>query len=420
MARGQFVLENPQGLVVRTYSWDAPEINLVYRLDTKRVEAHASTETLKERKARFKVLATVTPDEVKRSSKKIGSFGTLRYVDQVEKVSVSVPLEKENTEEFKKIFGYSSAGHLVLVGLMLITGVIINKFFDAPKEAPQVITIYKDEIPELRQEKRQVVDASPTKLKENVKQQQNIDRKAKASNRTVDRTNSHADASKHKSAVGAAGLDGSKGGVLGVLGSANRQGTGRGGFNINNLKSSGGFGSAKYGGGYGGHGAGGINRAIFGSGLIAGNPGPGSQAVGAGGYGTKGVGGGGRTGYGKLQMVGGSNGYFQPLETEAEISGGLDHDQIAEVIRRHMGEVVNCYEQALQKQPNLSGRMNTKFIIGGSGSVASAQVVHSSVKSAAVESCVISRLRSWKFPKPQGNVDVRVSYPFAFRRVGQG
>lgn len=154
--------------------------------------------------------------------------------------------------------------------------------------------------------------------------------------------------------------------------------------------------------------------------MIAGNPGPGSNAAGAGGYGTKGVGGGGRAGYGKLAMVGGSNGYFQPLESEAQVTGGLDQDQIAEVIRRHMGEIVNCYEQGLQRQAKLAGRVNTKFVIGGNGSVTSAQINHSSLKNASVESCVVSRLRSWKFPRPVNNVDVRVSYPFAFRRVGQG
>jgi hypothetical protein len=30
------------------------------------------------------------------------------------------------------------------------------------------------------------------------------------------------------------------------------------------------------------------------------------------------------------------------------------------------------------------------------------------------------RLKTWKFPLPEGGVDVKVSYPFILRRAGQG
>lgn len=417
MERGLIVLQNRKGQVVRTVRTDADQVQWIYRGDTRRVEAVGSTDHLKAQGVPYHLLATTKTTDLKKSAKKLGSWGTVRLVSSVEDISPSEPLWQESDEEFKKFVGYSSVGHVGILGVMVLLGAVLNMFFAKPEAEPQVVTIYQEDIKKLI-EKKPVVEAQQQKVVEQ-KEVKIRDRKAKISKKTVIRNNSQKVANT-KSQVGSAGLDANSVGVLGVLGAADRKATGRGGYNVANAKSSGGFGAAKHGGGYGGTGAGGINRAIFGSGMIAGNPGPGSNAVGAGGYGTKGVGGGGRSGYGKLSMVGGSNGYFQPLESEAEVSGGLDQDQIAEVIRRHMGEVVNCYENALQKNPKLSGRMHTKFVIGGNGSVTSAGISSSSLRNSQVEGCVTARLRSWKFPTPVNNVSVKVSYPFAFRRVGQG
>ena len=417
MGRGQIVLQNSQGLVVRTYTVRSPQLHLVLRHDNRRVEGHGDLDALDAKNVKYKVLASVDPETLRKSPKRITGYGVLSYVDEVEKYSPSVHLEKESDEEVRKAFGWSTVAHLGVVGLMLLVTALVNWIFPKP-QVSQVVTIPVEQVLEQQKETPKTVEAAKQKVVQKEMVQPVRAKNVKQSKRNIVKTNSHAKTNT-RSQVGAAGLSDGPG-VLGVLGAADRKATGRGGYNVANAKSSGGFGAAKHGGGYGGHGAGGINRAIFGSGMIAGNPGPGSNAVGAGGYGTKGVGGGGRSGYGRLNMIGGANGYFQPLESEAEISGGLDQDQIAEVIRRHMGEVINCYEQALQRSPHLSGRMNTRFVIGPSGSVTTAGVSHSSLKAANVESCVIGRLRSWKFPRPVGNVNVKVSYPFAFRRVGQG
>jgi len=112
--------------------------------------------------------------------------------------------------------------------------------------------------------------------------------------------------------------------------------------------------------------------------------------------------------------------YFQPLEEEALVEGGLDRDQIAAVINRHIGEVIYCYEKGLQVSPGLGGRINEKFVINGSGRVSSASVASSSLKSASVEGCITSHLKTWQFPKPVGGVNVKVTYPFVLKRLNQG
>ena len=130
---------------------------------------------------------------------------------------------------------------------------------------------------------------------------------------------------------------------------------------------------------------------------------------------------GGDSGYGKsnIQVNGSYEGSLYALGNQAEVYGGLNRSQIEEVIRRHKGQLIYCYETSLQVKPNLSGRVDVKFIIGGNGKVRTAKVKATTLKSKNVENCLLSKLKKWQFPRPVGNVDVKVSYPFNFNRPGK-
>jgi outer membrane biosynthesis protein TonB len=119
-------------------------------------------------------------------------------------------------------------------------------------------------------------------------------------------------------------------------------------------------------------------------------------------------------------MIGSSGGAPVPLGREAIIQGGLDSEMISAVIQKNMGQVRFCYEQGLQGDPKLSGRVAINFIIGTSGLVKIADIGSTSLNSKIVEDCILLRLKSWKFPLPEGGVEVKVSYPFLLRRTGQG
>jgi hypothetical protein len=172
--------------------------------------------------------------------------------------------------------------------------------------------------------------------------------------------------------------------------------------------------------GAGAGGVGGMERAIHGQGLVASAAGSGGPVEGGGGYGTRGKAGGGRPGYGSMNMGGTAAAYFEPVQEEATSEGGLDMDQIAAVINRHSGEVIYCYEKGLQVKSGLAGRVGMKFVINGSGVVSSAGVASSSLNNAQVESCIVSHLKTWKFPKPVGGVNVKVQYPFMLKRMNHG
>lgn len=172
--------------------------------------------------------------------------------------------------------------------------------------------------------------------------------------------------------------------------------------------------------GAGSGGVGGMERAVHGKGLMAGTMGQGAHIEGGGGYGTRGKAGGGRPGYGTMGMGGTAASYFEPVQEEATVAGGLDMDQIAAVIARHQGEIIYCYEKGLQVKSSLSGRVGIRWVINGAGKVSTAAIESSSLKSAQVEGCIVSRLKGWQFPKPVGGVNVKVSYPFVLKRVGHG
>ena len=144
------------------------------------------------------------------------------------------------------------------------------------------------------------------------------------------------------------------------------------------------------------------------NGESAGN-GTGVSTVGVGGgKGTKGLGGGlgqGKTGSGGVGLI----------EEESEVIGGLDREIIAQYIKTQLGQILYCYERQLSADPELYGKVAVKFTISGNGQVVTQSINDTTLKSAPVEGCILSKVAKWKFPEPKGNTTVLVTYPFLFK-----
>ena len=100
------------------------------------------------------------------------------------------------------------------------------------------------------------------------------------------------------------------------------------------------------------------------------------------------------------------------------IEGGLDREIIQRVVREHRREIRSCYESVLQRSPDLEGRVTINWVISPDGAVAAAQVGNSTLNSEEVESCMVRRVRQWRFPEPRGGGTVRVNFPFDFAPGG--
>ncbi len=145
--------------------------------------------------------------------------------------------------------------------------------------------------------------------------------------------------------------------------------------------------------------------------------GGGGNGLGLGGLGTKG-GGRGAGGYGSIDLGGKGKDSTRVIPGKTTVVGGLDKDVIMKVIKRHQNEIKFCYEQELQKNPALAGKVAVAWTIDATGGVSEANISESSIGNANVESCIEQRIRRWKFPEPQGGGVVNVTFPWIFKAAG--
>lgn len=99
--------------------------------------------------------------------------------------------------------------------------------------------------------------------------------------------------------------------------------------------------------------------------------------------------------------------------TSAVGAGVINKAGVSAVFRSRAGALQSCYERELKKNPKLGGKLVVRFVIGQAGRVTSVSI-GGSVGSSAVNGCVASRVRGWKFPKPEGgSVTISKSIVFA-------
>lgn len=371
------VFKNLKGNVVRTLQWSGEDAHIIHRLDSKRLEICEDLGELDREEIPYLVIKPLLKKELEKGSLPVTGFGTIGFAGEDDEVIEDPLLEKEDSRIWWKALA------VVFVGAVASVSTLYNVDIaeDALKE-------------ELREHVVKVIKRNPPKKVVTVPASRffNTKKSQKQPKKVVKRSVKRM-------------------GALAVLGSLSRSRQ-KGGVNLGQVKVSRGPGLG------GTQGSGGVQTSLYGKGIISAPVGVGGNIKGAGGYGTKGKGG-GKAGYGKLSLVGSSGTDLIPLGKEAIINGGLDRDLIAAVIQRNMGQVRFCYERGLQSDPKLSGRVAVKFTIGSNGRVKVASVGNTTLHSKLVEDCILLRLKSWKFPLPDGGLDVKVSYPFLLKRQGQ-
>jgi len=100
-------------------------------------------------------------------------------------------------------------------------------------------------------------------------------------------------------------------------------------------------------------------------------------------------------------------------ETPA-VDGDLDPNMVAKEVRSRLGAIKACYERALKRNPNLSGKVVIHWTITQAGTVSGVDVEQDTLGDAEVASCIKSLIARWRFPAPSGG-SVDVSFPFVFQ-----
>ena len=387
------VLEDNTGAVVRVFNWNGNNATVIRRADTKRVEISDNLEYYFDNNIDFVELGQVSGETFEAVGNEIaaattgknrelalGTYGRLTIVPQIQTHQKNVE-EKEDKNRLWMLC-------LLLVLLFTMTGTYLMRF------APTTSAKIEEDL------KQQVVKI----VKHIKKETPPVQKMIKPTEEKVEPAQTKISPTK------IAGLK--RMGALSVLGSL-KTGKNKGGLDMSAAESTAGPGMG------GTEGSGGVQTSLYAKGITSAALGAGHNVNGGGGYGTKGKGG-GQAGYGKMALTGSSGATPIPLGNEANVAQGLDRDQIAAVINRNIGQVTYCYEQGLKDTPGIRGRIAIAFVIGGTGSVKSANVDSTSLNAKSVEDCIVMRLKTWKFPVPEGGVDVQVKYPFKLERTGEG
>ncbi len=147
--------------------------------------------------------------------------------------------------------------------------------------------------------------------------------------------------------------------------------------------------------------------------------------------GTTGRGGGSASGFGSLGLSGAASGYagsghaglgaprakggVRVRASAMMVTGSLDKGVIKRVIRRNNRRFKALYERQLKADPNLSGKVVVKLVIGADGLVKKAEITRSTMKAPDFERALLKILKTLKFPKPPGGGEIVLNHPFIFR-----
>ncbi len=408
-------LKNSLDQLVRTYNWSHTKIVFIHRHDTGRVEAVKSTIELVRQGVPFETIASSSLKDLNNKPLSLGKYGQLSI--EADKDAVLSPSQygvSENPAYFKKILKNTTITHLILLFLIFTFSWTYNTYFKQEQEIvkvqpkQRVITtmVVKKVAPVVT---KKVVKASKKTINRKKRVRRSYTRKKPSLKRKTRKRRYTLVKSKKRTRKNINSL-----GALGAIGSLKKSKRGGQGLNLKSSNKNSGSGTRL------GVGSKGISKTrLSGKGLIARSAGRNKTIKNKYGYGTKGRAG-GRSSYGKHTISGGSGSYFHPLQEVSSVVGGLEKSQIAAVVNRNIGQVIYCYEKGLQKRPSLTGRVAVSFIISGKGRVSKANIASSSLRHKKVESCILNKLKAWKFPKPHGGVNVHVTYPFILKRVNQG
>ncbi len=400
--------------VVRSYLLqEDAQYFLIMNNSQRRIEITGDLKWFEDQEIDFDLIEKFQAQSLKRASLKTAQgFSVAELKSQDQMVYGLEPITQEE-DRLPVMAKYSAMGHVGFLVFAILVGWVIESYFIEPAPEMQVVIVPP---PDLKP-----TPPPPPQAPKTVKMAEKIPEKKVVSRpKTVKIPEIKQLQARSRNKV-PTGLNKGKNPELGALKSLSRIGglgnetTGRKGMGLGGR--SGAFGSSSnFGGGVGRGNLGGVRNALGGKGIVSGFSGDGSKGFGASGYGNGGFGGGakGRSGGSVGTKVGG---LIVPSFDDSEVEGGLAREQVEAVVRKNSGQLLYCYEKALQSNPGLRGRLTSKWIIGGNGRVKSVRIVSSSLRQAGVESCVTNAIRGWRFPKPIGGVNVDVAYPFDFGRL---
>ena len=383
-------LKNSKNQVVRLFKWEAPDAYVVYRKKIRRLDICHSLDQFSDKKDDIQILHKIEKSRFS-SPLHLESSHYLELVQLDQHASLTKSLDfKSSGSRFSMLVG--------LLTLAMFSGFLLNhfNFFNLPDPVPRVQARIPAKVLSADLKRRKILATSKVFEEAPAVKKPSVKKPVKRSIKKM--------------------------GVLAALGSLSKASKQVGGLNLasKQVSTSKGVGlrspSSKSAGG-------GVQNSIYSKGFVTAALGSGGNIQGGGGYATKeSKQGGGQAGYGQLTLVGegGSRDLLEGSDSSLT-SGFFDPSIIDAEIAKRSGLVHECYDQALERQPDLRGIFSVSMVIDKNGRVKSSKTLpNSQVKSRLVSRCVLAILNNIKFNITLNTDLLRIVYRFNLTALKEG
>lgn len=103
------------------------------------------------------------------------------------------------------------------------------------------------------------------------------------------------------------------------------------------------------------------------------------------------------------------------ISQPSRIRGELDAQTVQRIIRRGLPGIKWCYQERVQANRDLQGKVTLSFVIMPNGTVNNAAVTNSTMNDAALNRCIVDKMSRWRFPQPKDGGMVDVAYPLILK-----
>lgn len=111
----------------------------------------------------------------------------------------------------------------------------------------------------------------------------------------------------------------------------------------------------------------------------------------------------------------------EPMATEhlvtrdrGENYQGVHREEVESVIKSGVPSVLGCYDSRSAQNKNVKGKVIASWSIVDSGQVKDVVIKKSTLNNSPIESCIVAKIRTWKFDPLSKGKEAEVTYPFVF------
>jgi Ca-activated chloride channel family protein len=99
------------------------------------------------------------------------------------------------------------------------------------------------------------------------------------------------------------------------------------------------------------------------------------------------------------------------------VSGGVSRASVQNVVKKNIKEIQVCYQQALQKQPGVRGKLVVKLAVDASGLVTQVSLVANPFNDQALAACLTQKLKQWRFANVRTPGEATITYELGVPRI---